>query len=392
MTLLPSSGTGWTVTSPTQPRGEAPAAAEIVAGIDRVTQHHGPWTTNYSLVPGVRTRDDEPDPNDRTRIRRLVQLVSDVAGRPVADLRILDLACLEGQVALEFARLGARVVGIEGRESNVAKARFAAQTLGLTNLELHHDDVRNLSRETYGGFDVVLCLGILYHLDDEDVFTFLQAVGEVCDGAAVVDTHVGLANERTYVFEGQTYAGASYVEHDADAEDDDKLANRWASLDNPLSLWLTRPSLYNFLSECGFTSVWECHQPRWEGMHDDRVTLLAVKGGRVTSLPSEPEVEIGASAWPELEPAVQSDPGLDTGATSEATVQALADTDERLQEARRKVRRLRTRVRTLRTRVHTLRARVRTLEGELEEIRGSKVGRAHSAAVRLRDRWSSRRR
>ena len=367
------------MTSPTQYSGqeEGPSASEIAVGIDRVTQQHGPWTTNYSLVPGVRTRSEEPDPNDRTRIRRLVQIVSDVAGRPVQDLRILDLACLEGQVALEFARLGASVVGIEGRESNIAKARFAAQTLGLTNLDLHHDDVRNLSREKYGTFDVVLCLGILYHLDDQDVFTFLQGIAEVCDGATVVDTHVGLANERTYVFEGKTYAGTSYVEHETEAGKEDKLANRWASLDNPMSLWITRPSLYNFLSVCGFTSVWECHQPRWEGMQEDRVTLLAVKGRHVASLPSEPEVPVPTSEWPELQPEPGPDSGLDPERIPEPAVQPRAAVDDRLQNARRTVRRLR--------------ARVQRLEVELEDIRGSKVWRAHRAVLRLRARRSSRR-
>ncbi len=72
--------------------------------------------------------------------------------------------------AVELARLGANVVGIEGREANLAKARFAKEALSLENPEFHQDDVRNLSKEKYGRFDVVLCLGILYHLNRQTFF------------------------------------------------------------------------------------------------------------------------------------------------------------------------------------------------------------------------------
>ena len=335
----------------------------MAAGLASTVERHGPWTTNITLAPGLRTRSDAPDENDRKRIRRLVQIVSDVAGRPVADLRILDLACLEGQVAIEFAMLGARVVGIEGRESNIAKARFAAEALGLANLELHQDDVRNLSRESYGRFDVVLCLGILYHLDDEDMFGFMEQIAEVCDGVALIDTHVGHSAERTYLRNGKAYAGTSYVEHEPDTADEDKIANPWASLDNVTSLWLTRPSLYNLLSASGFTSVWECQQPRWVGswvgMVDDRVTLLAVKGEHLSSLPSDPHTAVSEDDWPELEATVEG---------------AAAASDEQLQAARRRVRRLR--------------GRVRSLEREIQHIHNSRTWRLSREVRRMRVRLS----
>ena len=41
------------------------------------------------------------------------------------DLRVLDLACLEAQFGIEFALHGSNVVGVEGREVNLAKAQFA---------------------------------------------------------------------------------------------------------------------------------------------------------------------------------------------------------------------------------------------------------------------------
>ena len=144
----------------------------------RISDQYGPWTTDINLGFGVRTLDEE-DPSHGTRLRRFIQAVSDSARRPLGELRVLDLACLEGMFAVELARMGASVVGIEGREANVAKARLAKEVLGLENLEFHQDDVRNLSEERYGRFDVVLCLGILYHLNPPHVFRFVESIASV---------------------------------------------------------------------------------------------------------------------------------------------------------------------------------------------------------------------
>ncbi|MBC1220039.1 bifunctional 2-polyprenyl-6-hydroxyphenol methylase/3-demethylubiquinol 3-O-methyltransferase UbiG, partial [Nostoc sp. UCD120] len=85
-------------------------------------------------------------------------------------MRILDLGCLEGLYSIGLALHGATVVGIEGREVNFQKAKFAKECLGLNNLEFIQDDVLNLSPEKYGYFDIVLCCGILYHLNVPEVF------------------------------------------------------------------------------------------------------------------------------------------------------------------------------------------------------------------------------
>ena len=72
-----------------------------------------------------------------------------------------------------------RLWAIEGRESGNANARFAAEVLGLSNVSFITDDVRNLSQERYGRFDVVFCSGILYHLPGVDACRFLSSVAQV---------------------------------------------------------------------------------------------------------------------------------------------------------------------------------------------------------------------
>jgi 2-polyprenyl-3-methyl-5-hydroxy-6-metoxy-1,4-benzoquinol methylase len=134
-----------------------------------IESEHGPWTAyNIDLGDGTQTAPQLACPH--LRLRRIVQTVSDFAGKPWSELRILDLASLEGIFALECASHGAQVVAIEGREANNVRAKFAAEALGLSNVEFVTDDVRNLSEGKFGRFDVILCSGILYHLLPSDWF------------------------------------------------------------------------------------------------------------------------------------------------------------------------------------------------------------------------------
>lgn len=243
-----------------------------------IVERYGPWTaTNIDLGHGVFTRDPNL-PCVHPRLIRFGQLVSDFSDRPFSALRILDLACLEGEYAIEFARQGAEVVGIEGRSANIEKARLAKETLGLKNLSLLLDDVRNLSLATHGAFDVVLCSGILYHLDAPDFVAFLERIGEVCTRCAIVDTHVSRQRSESFEYKGRRYWGSRFIEHHSDSTASDREKSLWASLDNRTSFWPTRPSLYNALTAAGFTSIHECHTPVQPGQPYDRITLVAVKG------------------------------------------------------------------------------------------------------------------
>ena len=79
------------------------------------------------------------------RVRRITQVCADFSRKHWTDLRVLvDLGSLEGQFAMEFALKGAQVVAIEGREENNAKARAAAVSKGLKNIQFVTDDVRKL--------------------------------------------------------------------------------------------------------------------------------------------------------------------------------------------------------------------------------------------------------
>jgi hypothetical protein len=214
---------------------------------------------------------------------------------------VLDLGALEGLYGIELALSGAEVVFVEGREAAAERIRFAVQALGLEQVEVVTQDVQELTLSEHGEFDVVLCIGLLYHLDASGVFSLLEGMRSVCRGLVVLDTHValeddelacfpdevfwvdpkGLSSVRSVVVDGRTYRGRDYREHEPGSSAQQRQQATWASLDNDTSFWPTKPSLLNALVASGFTTVLECDVPPLAGMPPDRVTLVAVPGERV---------------------------------------------------------------------------------------------------------------
>lgn len=84
-------------------------------------------------------------------------------------LRALDLACHQGFFACHLAASGfGEVVGIDARSGHVEDARLIAGLLGLEErLRFSCLDVHEATVERLGGpFDLVLCFGLIYHLEN----------------------------------------------------------------------------------------------------------------------------------------------------------------------------------------------------------------------------------
>lgn len=119
----------------------------------------GPWFHNLDLR-GVKTAPGHFLGNFPVNFyeRFASALPADLTGKTV-----LDIGCNAGFYALEMKRRGAaRVVGIDSDPRFLAQARFAAEVVGL-DLELRQlsvYDVASLGER----FDVVLFLGVIYHL------------------------------------------------------------------------------------------------------------------------------------------------------------------------------------------------------------------------------------
>jgi len=288
----------------------ASSTPDVAARRREIVGRWGEWTAhNIHLGDGIYTISNRLAGSEIVA-RRVLQAAADVLGRPLAGARVLDLGCLEGLYGIEFALHGAEVLGIEVREANIAKAEFTKETLGLDNVQFVQDDVRNLNSERYGSFDVVLCLGMLYHLDAPDQFRFAHQLAEVCRRCLIIDTHISYQAKASFSFDGAKYEGRFLVEHPPERTDDEKERELWSSIDNVRSVVLTRQSLYDLLADAGFTSVYECHNPpvHERSSANDRFTFVAIKGDRQEYISSPLLASAPGWGWPELsnEPAQPS--------------------------------------------------------------------------------------
>lgn len=81
---------------------------------------------------------------------------------------ILELGALEGaQTFILAERPGVqRVLALEGRESNLRKARFVQELLQVRNVQFAQANLEHAELTQFGKFDAVFCCGLLYHLPE----------------------------------------------------------------------------------------------------------------------------------------------------------------------------------------------------------------------------------
>ncbi|WP_153797107.1 class I SAM-dependent methyltransferase [Foetidibacter luteolus] len=218
-----------------------------------------------------------------TSIEKTIDLFFPKSIEARAKMRVADLGCLEGGYTVEFARLGFQSLGIEARKENLSKCNYVKSNLSLPNLNFVQDDVRNLP--DYGKFDIVLCYGLLYHLNDP--VNFINIMSNCTNKLLLLNTHfspeqdirynLGLLNnyliaplqKRTGLFEHQKnfrltsmlknegYRGRWYKEWNKKEKTEKVEKLLWASYNNNRSFWLCKKDLTNALHNAGFHSVFE---------------------------------------------------------------------------------------------------------------------------------------
>ncbi len=254
---------------------------EQLRKMQQIISEDGDWSAHNIWLGGNNYTIKDGIVNDEYKLKRVISNIADFAGGDFSGLRILDLACLEGLFGIECARQGANVTLLDARPANLRKVEFTAEVLGLDNIEIVEDDVRAISREKYGEFDVILCFGIFYHLDKSDLYPFVQRMYEMTRGFVFFDTHITFARKESFSAGGRTYYGESYLEHRSDASAEEIESDLWKSIDNPRSFNMEKTSLLEMLADIGFTSVAESLVPYDPTKNRYRVSLIAKKGAPV---------------------------------------------------------------------------------------------------------------
>lgn len=143
----------------------------------------GPWFHNLHLPDGAQTAPDHPLGDfPAYKWREIARaLPADLSGATA-----LDIGCNAGFHSFQLAARGARVTAIDSDEHYLRQARWAARWLDedgrITFERMQVYDLAALGRR----FDVVLFLGVLYHLRYPQLA--LDLVSRVVGELAVVQT------------------------------------------------------------------------------------------------------------------------------------------------------------------------------------------------------------
>jgi tRNA (mo5U34)-methyltransferase len=130
----------------------------------------GSWFTQVRFANAISPRHPEAESLDANHNLKRSMIVPWIRSK-VKGKRVLDLFCANGAFSFEAAQAGAReVIGVEYSDDRVQCAQFVA---GLLPGRVSHAIPRFLTGDVYElkhmfeePFDVVLCLGGLYHIPD----------------------------------------------------------------------------------------------------------------------------------------------------------------------------------------------------------------------------------
>jgi tRNA (mo5U34)-methyltransferase len=114
-----------------------------------------PWHHDFEIVPGVRTHGDY----DPSGLWERLRLPADLSGLSVA-----DVGASNGYFSFEARRRGARVVAFDYRHKDNSGFALAQHINGMDDVEHHQVNVLDLTPERYGRYEIVLALGLLYHV------------------------------------------------------------------------------------------------------------------------------------------------------------------------------------------------------------------------------------
>ena len=197
------------------------------------------WHYEFDLG-GVRTPIANPAHANRHRQRKqyffspLVRL----CGGSLAGRRVLDLGCNAGYWSLAAIEAGADfVLGIDGRRMHIDQAELVFEAKGVEagRHRFEHADVFGLDLGEER-FDIVLCLGLLYHVSKP--FELMERIAAWNTDLLVIDTTI------------DTKAAGAYFRLIQQDPDDPRSA-----LDRPISLHPSRRAVVRLTKQFGYDSA-----------------------------------------------------------------------------------------------------------------------------------------
>ena len=147
----------------------------VMATVERL----GPWYHSIDLGGGTLTP-GKGDPKPK------FELLAEHLPADLSGMRVLDIGCNAGGVGIEFAKRGCDVVGVEATVSFYNQAMWLREHLNLPNFQPRRRTVYQIG--DLGQFDVVVFLGLIYHLRHPQLATDL--VSSIANGPVFLSTPI----------------------------------------------------------------------------------------------------------------------------------------------------------------------------------------------------------
>jgi tRNA (mo5U34)-methyltransferase len=197
------------------------------------------WHYEFDLGGGVRTPIKPRSHANRHRQRTayffdpLVRL----CGGTLAGRRVLDLGCNAGFWALAAIEGGADFVhGVDGRQMHIDQAHLVFEAKGVDPVRYRFEQADVFAWEApEPGFDIALCLGLLYHVSKP--FELIERIARWNTDLLVIDTTL---DQRP---------GASFRLVGQDVEDPR------SALELPVALHPTRAAVIRMVATYGYHAV-----------------------------------------------------------------------------------------------------------------------------------------
>jgi tRNA (mo5U34)-methyltransferase len=175
--------------------------------------------------------------------------------------RVLDLASNAGYWSLASVEAGCDyVLGIEGRQMHIEQAEFvfSVKEVDQRRYDFVCSDIFKIDFTRFGRFDIVLCLGLFYHVSKH--VELLEKIEEVNEDLLVIDTEVARGRGSWMKLRGQNPK------------------RRLSAVDRTLAMTPTKKAVHDLAKELGYEEVVtlepdfrdEHGEPSWRGARDYR--------------------------------------------------------------------------------------------------------------------------
>lgn len=180
------------------------------------------WHHKFRIMDGV----DTPGSYDPGFLLELLKLPLDMRG-----IRVLDIGPSDGFFSMHMALRGADVTSIDYR-AKTSHGFAAMEAITGLKFDYRQANVYDLKRSELGSFDIVLVLGVLYHLPD--MIRAMNIVNQLCNGRMLLET----------AYEPNLLPGIAVARYYQSATLNDDRTNFWVP---------NRECISAMLSDCGFT-------------------------------------------------------------------------------------------------------------------------------------------